>query len=94
MHCFSPSQENVIARIWEWATIDAFCCLHPGEAGYFMFWDYFRKAFEYNRGIRIDYFLLSPKLAPRLESCEIDKGPRALGKPSDHTPILVQREGS
>ena len=75
--------------------IDAFRCLHPGEGGYFTFWDYFRKAFEYNRGIRIDHFLLSPKPAPRLETCEIDKGPRALEKPSDHTPILVQlRDGS
>ena len=54
--------------------IDAFRYLHPGEGSYFTFWDYFRKAFEYNRGIRIDHFLLSPKLAPRLESCEIDKG--------------------
>jgi exodeoxyribonuclease III len=75
--------------------IDAFRYLHPGEGGYFTFWDYFRKAFEFNRGIRIDHFLLSPELARRLESCEIDKGPRALEKPSDHTPILVQlRDGS
>jgi len=69
---------------------DAFRYLHPDEGGYFTFWDYFRKAFEYNRGIRIDHFLLSPTLSPRLESCEIDKGPRALERPSDHTPILVQ----
>ena len=75
--------------------IDAFRYLHPGEGGCFTYWDYFRKAFEYNRGIRIDHLLLSPKLAPRLESCEIDKGPRALERPSDHTPILVQlRNGS
>jgi exodeoxyribonuclease-3 len=69
---------------------DAFRALHPGEGGHFTFWDYFRKAFEYNRGIRIDHFLLSPALAQRLESCEIDKTPRALEKPSDHTPILVR----
>jgi exodeoxyribonuclease III len=74
--------------------IDAFRHLHPGEGGSFTYWDYFRRAFEYNRGIRIDHMLLSPALAPRLESCEIDKGPRALEKPSDHTPILVQlRDG-
>jgi exodeoxyribonuclease III len=73
---------------------DAFRHLHPDEAGCFTYWDYFRKAFEYNRGIRIDHLLLSPALAPRLESCEIDKGPRALAKPSDHTPILAQlRDG-
>ncbi len=69
---------------------DAFRYLHPGEGGYFTFWDYFRKAFEYNRGIRIDHFLLSPQLTQRLESCEIDKAPRALDKPSDHTPILAR----
>jgi len=73
--------------------IDAFRFLHPGQGGYFTFWDYFRKAFEYNRGIRIDHFLLSTGLAQRLESCEIDKGPRALDRPSDHTPILVQFRG-
>ncbi|HTU46333.1 MAG TPA: exodeoxyribonuclease III [Bryobacteraceae bacterium] len=69
---------------------DAFRSLHPGEGGQFTFWDYFRKAFKYNRGIRIDHFLVSPGLARRLESCEIDKGPRAQDKPSDHTPIVAR----
>ena len=70
--------------------IDAFRSLHPGEAGQFTFWDYFRQAFEHNRGIRIDHFLLSPPLAERLVSCEIDRGPRSLPRPSDHTPIVVE----
>jgi exodeoxyribonuclease III len=60
-----------------------------GEIGHFTFWDYFRQAFQNNRGIRIDHFLLSPTLANRLEGCEIDKGPRGLEKPSDRTPIIV-----
>lgn len=69
---------------------DAFRSLHPGEVGQFTFWDYFRKAFEHNRGIRIDHFLLSPEAAARLVSCEIDKSPRAQEKPSDHTPIVLE----
>lgn len=69
---------------------DAFRTLHPNEAGQFTFWDYFRQAFEHNRGIRIDHFLLSPELAERMVRCEIDKSPRALEKPSDHTPILIE----
>lgn len=69
---------------------DAFRSLHPDEGGQFTFWDYFRKAFETNRGIRIDHFLLSPELSARLEVCEIDKGPRAQERPSDHTPVLVR----
>lgn len=73
---------------------DAFRSLHPDEAGQFTFWDYFRKAFEYNRGIRIDHLLLSPNLAQLLESCEIDKAPRAMEKPSDHTPIVARLRSS
>ena len=69
---------------------DAFRSLHPGESGQFTYWDYFRNAFETNRGIRIDHFLLSPALASRLQTCAIDKGPRAQPRPSDHTPIVVE----
>ena len=44
---------------------------------------WFRQAFEHNRGIRIDHFLLQSSLADRLVSCEIDRVPRAQKKPSD-----------
>ncbi len=68
---------------------DAFRSMYPGEEGQFTFWDYFRQSFEHNRGIRIDHILLSPSLVDRLEGCEIDRGPRAQERPSDHTPIIV-----
>jgi exodeoxyribonuclease III len=68
---------------------DAFRSLHPDETGHFTFWDYFRKAFENNRGIRIDHFLLSPALSTRLQACEIDTNPRTNPKPSDHAPIVI-----
>ncbi|SRR5579884_755124 len=71
---------------------DAFRFLHPGQGGHFTYWDYFRNSFERNRGIRIDHFLLSPEATTRLEDCEIDKAARAMEKPSDHAPILVQIE--
>lgn len=87
---FQPEVRVRYRALLELGYTDAFRSLHPGEGGQFTFWDYFRKAFEYNRGIRIDHFLLSPGLAQRLESCEIDKAPRALDKPSDHTPIIVR----
>jgi exodeoxyribonuclease III len=68
---------------------DAFRSFHPDETGQFTYWDYFRQAFERNRGVRIDHFLLSPSLTARLVSCEIDKEPRGQEKPSDHAPILL-----
>ena len=70
--------------------LDAFRSLHPGETGQFTFWDYFRRAFEYNRGIRIDHFLLSSQAGIMLKECEIDKGPRAEERPSDHAPIFIE----
>ena len=87
---FQPQPRAEYRELLALGYVDAFRSLHPGEVGQFTFWDYFRQAFEHNRGIRIDHFLLSPSLAPRLLRCEIDRGPRQLEKPSDHTPIIVE----
>ncbi len=87
---FQPESRDRYRRMLALGYADAFRTLHPELAGQFTYWDYFRNAFETNRGIRIDHFLLSPTLRSRLTSCEIDKGPRAGEKPSDHTPILVE----
>jgi exodeoxyribonuclease-3 len=86
---FQPEPRERYRALIKMGYTDAFRSLHPDEKGAFTFWDYFREAFANNRGIRIDHFLLSTSLAPRLESCEIDKGPRGMAKPSDHTPIVV-----
>jgi exodeoxyribonuclease-3 len=86
---FQPEPRDRYRAMLAMGYVDAFRTLHPGEGGLFTYWDYFRMAFERNRGIRIDHFLLSPSLAPRLELCEIDKGPRAQEKPSDHTPVIL-----
>jgi exodeoxyribonuclease-3 len=87
---FQPEPRARYRAMLKLGYVDAFRSLHPDEKGQFTFWDYFRMAFEHNRGIRIDHFLLSPNLTSRLQSCEIDKGPRAEEKPSDHTPIVIE----
>ena len=86
---FQPESRARYRALLAMGYVDAFRTLHPDEAGQFTFWDYFRQAFEHNRGIRIDHFLLSPAIKGRLANCEIDKGPRGEPKPSDHTPILL-----
>ena len=86
---FQPESRARYKAMLELGYTDAFRSLHPGIAGQFTFWDYFRQSFEHNRGIRIDHFLLTPDLVQRLKHCDIDKGPRAAEKPSDHTPIVV-----
>jgi exodeoxyribonuclease III len=87
---FQPEPRARYRALLTMGYTDAFRSLHPGEIGQFTFWDYFRQAFEHNRGIRIDHFLLSPAIADRLQSCEIDRGPRGQERPSDHTPIVVE----
>lgn len=87
---FQPEVKARYAQMLGMGWMDAFRTLHPDLGGLFTYWDYFRNAFETNRGIRIDHFLLSPALQSRLVSCEIDKGPRTMEKPSDHTPIVME----
>ena len=55
----------------------------------YTFWDYQAGARQRDDGIRIDHVLLSPQLADRLVSCEIDAHVRDRDKPSDHVPIKV-----
>src|ERR1700760_3696991 len=86
---FQPESRERYRALQSLGYVDAFRSLHPEETGQFTYWDYFRQAFEKNRGIRIDHFLLSPEVGSRLEKCYIDRGPRALEKPSDHTPIVI-----
>jgi len=68
---------------------DAFRTLTKGGQHY-TFWDYQAGAWQRNNGIRIDHFLLSPPVADKLTSCTIDKAPRGLDQPSDHTPVVLE----
>lgn len=60
------------------------------ETGLYTFWDYQAGAWQKDNGIRIDHLLLSPETADCLQTCQIDKTPRAWEKPSDHTPIWIE----
>jgi exodeoxyribonuclease-3 len=55
----------------------------------FSWWDYRAAGFRRNLGLRIDHILLSEPLAARCAAVEIDKAPRKLERPSDHTPVVA-----
>jgi exodeoxyribonuclease-3 len=67
---------------------DALRTLHP-EPHLYTFWDYQAGRWQRDQGIRIDHWLLSPEAADRLEACVVDRGPRALERASDHTPVIL-----
>ena len=56
----------------------------------FSWWDYRMMAFRRNMGMRIDHILISEPLLAHCKSCVIDKAPRKLERPSDHTPVVVE----
>jgi exodeoxyribonuclease-3 len=68
---------------------DAFCLFEEQEC-IFSWWDYRMAAFRRNLGLRIDHILLSPQLTAACTRCWIDKAPRKLERPSDHTPVIAE----
>ncbi|MDP2833086.1 MAG: exodeoxyribonuclease III [Pseudomonadota bacterium] len=67
---------------------DAFRLFEQPEKS-FSWWDYRAAGFRRNLGMRIDHILLSPELAACCTAVEIDKAPRKLERPSDHTPVVA-----
>ena len=57
-------------------------------AKHYSWWDYRDLAYRRNKGLRIDYTLVSDALKPKVQSCIIDKAPRKNERPSDHTPVV------
>ena len=85
---FQPEPRQRFRELIQLGYVDAFrhFCKEPGH---YTFWEYFLDHWKHNRGIRIDHFLVSSSLTKRMKECTIDKGPRGLPKPSDHTPIIL-----
>ena len=63
--------------------------LFEKDAGHFSWWDYRMAGFRRNLGMRIDHILVSDNLKDACISCVIDKAPRKLERPSDHTPVIL-----
>jgi exodeoxyribonuclease-3 len=86
---FAPEVRAAYARLLEQGWTDAVRALHPDETIY-TFWDYFRNAYARNAGLRIDHFLLSPEVAPRLAETAVDAHVRGWEKTSDHAPVWIR----
>ncbi|WP_404786151.1 exodeoxyribonuclease III [Altericista sp. CCNU0014] len=60
------------------------------ETGHYSWWDYRAASFRRNLGWRIDHHYLTPDLYEKAVGCVIDRAPRSLPQPSDHTPVIVE----
>lgn len=83
---FTDEERNQFSLLLNSGFTDTFRHFHPTTAGAYSWWSYRFKARERNSGWRIDYFLASKRLEPRLSSACIR--PEILG--SDHCPVELQ----
>lgn len=88
IHC-SPPEREALKNIQDWGFVDAFRQHHP-EAGWYSWWDYRSSGFRLNQGLRIDHIWVTSALAEKCVDAWIDKTPRALERPSDHTPVIAE----
>lgn len=86
---FRPEVREAFATVVKQGWTDAIRKLYPKEKIY-TFWDYFRNAYGRDAGLRIDHFLLSPKIAKRLTAAGVDRHVRGWEKTSDHAPVWIE----
>ncbi len=80
---FTDEEREKMTQLLEAGFIDTFRHFHPTEENIYSWWSYRFKAREKNAGWRIDYFLASQRLAPRLVDASILTS--IMG--SDHCPV-------
>ena len=87
---FTDEERACFGRVLDAGFIDTFRYFYPDKTGAYSWWSYMFHAREKNAGWRIDYFLASRRLEPRLVSAAI----HADVPGSDHCPVeLVISDG-
>lgn len=82
---FTDEERAGFTELLEAGFSDTFRELHPGLEKAYSWWSYRGRAREKNVGWRIDYFLVSKRLMPKV--CDADIRPEITG--SDHCPVSV-----
>ncbi len=87
--CFHIDEQKKFRRILNLGYLDSFRMLNPTTQN-FSWWDYRGNSWNYNKGMRIDYLLVSPKAADCLRQAFMDdKMMMERPKPSDHCPVVL-----
>jgi len=83
-----PQSRECFRRLLAQGWTDSIRHLHRDERIY-TFWDYFRRHWQTNSGLRIDHILLNAELVPRLKSAGVDTWVRGEPGASDHAPTWI-----
>ena len=83
---FSDEERGKMTQLLSSGFVDTFRALYPERTGAYSWWSYRFHARENNAGWRIDYFIVSRRLMPRVKSADI--WPEVTG--SDHCPVVLE----
>jgi exodeoxyribonuclease-3 len=84
-----PEPRALFQRLLDQGWVDAVRTLHPDQPMY-TFWDYKRRRWERDAGLRLDHLLLNPDAAQRLVASGVDRDVRGAEVASDHAPAWVE----
>ncbi len=88
--CFHPDEQAALRMVMDWGLVDVFR-MHNAQAGEYSFWDYrVPNAVKRNIGWRLDHIIATKSLAAVSRRVAIDREPRLLVKPSDHTFVIAE----
>jgi len=85
----SPRERDAFKGFLALGLHDSFRLFEQPEKS-FSWWDYRMMGFRLNKGMRIDHILVTEALKAISTKAYIDKSPRKLERPSDHTPVLLE----
>lgn len=86
---FTMEERSKMTALLERGFVDSFRLLHPDETDRYSWWSYMMRSRERNIGWRIDYFLVSERIASHVKIADIHD--QVLG--SDHCPVILELEG-
>ena len=85
----SPAERAAFQALLDLGLHDSFRLFDQADKS-FSWWDYRMMGFRRNLGMRIDHILVSDALKSHCAAAHIDKAPRKLERPSDHTPVVLE----
>ena len=83
---FSDEERSKMTQLLSAGFVDTYRYFYPDVTGAYTWWSYMYHARENNAGWRIDYFLVSESLTPRLKDSRIHA--QVMG--SDHCPVELE----
>ena len=85
---FTDEEREKMSTLLASGFTDTFRACHPDLTGAYTWWSYQHNARNRNIGWRIDYFIVSERLRPRIRATDIWREIRG----SDHCPVMLELE--